>query len=106
MFHPVNTYHSLIRISRYLSKLVELPNSFKKSLTDLNSIESQGAQGLINVQDYYDIDAMDIANGNIKGSCSISNMTASELYFITKIAMKNTDKYGKKHDILLKYTDN
>ena len=73
---------------------------------DLNSIESQGAQGLINVQDYHDIDAMDIANGNIKGFYSISNMTASELYFITKIAMKNTDKYGKKHDILLKYRDN
>ena len=99
MFHPVNTYHSLIRISRYLSKLVELPNSFKKSLTDLNSIESQAAQGLINIQDYYDIDAMDIANGIIKGFHSVSNMTASELYFITKIAMKNTDKYGKKHDI-------
>ena len=106
MFHPVNTYHSLIRISRYLSKLVELPNSFKKSLTDLNSIESQGAQGLINVQDYYDINAMDIANGNIKGFHSVSNMTASELYFITKIAMKNIDEYGKKHDIFLKYRDN
>ena len=34
MFHPVNTYHSLIRISRYLSKLVELPKSFEKSLTE------------------------------------------------------------------------
>ena len=94
MFHPVNTYHILTRISKYLSKLVKLPRSFEKSLSNLNRIESQAAQGLINVQEYHDIDVMDIANGNINGYQSVSNMTSSELYFITKTSMKNTDQTG------------
>ena len=91
MFHPVNTYHSLTRISKYLSKLVKLPHRFEKSLSNLIMVESQAAQGLINVQDFHDVDVMDIANGNISGHLSVSNMTASELYFVTKTLMKNTD---------------
>ena len=94
MFHPVNTYHSLIRISKYLSKLVKLPHSFEKSLSNLIMIESQAAQGLINLHEYNEVDVMDIANGNICGYQSVSNMTASELYFVTKTAMKNTIKNG------------
>ena len=51
--------------------------------------ESQVAQGLINIQDFHDVNVMDIANGNIKGFQSKSALTANELYFITKTAMKN-----------------
>ena len=52
-------------------------------------IESQAAQGLINIQDSHDVDAMEIADGNIKGFQSKSALTADELYFITKTAMQN-----------------
>ena len=89
MFHPINAYHSLTRVSKYLSKLVKLPKLYEKSLADPIMIESQAAQGLINIQDSHDVDAMDIANGNIKGFQSKSALTANELYFITKTAMKN-----------------
>ena len=30
-------------------------------------IKSQAAQGLINIQDFYDVNVMDIAKGNLKG---------------------------------------
>ena len=89
MFHPINAYHSLTRVSKYLSKLVKLPKLYEKSLADPIMIESQAAQGLINIQDSHEIDAMEIANGNIKGFQSKSALTANELYFITKTAMKN-----------------
>ena len=67
MFHPINTYHTLTRISNYLSKLVKLPSLFQKSLNNSIMIESQAAQGLINIQDFYDVNVMDIAKGNLKG---------------------------------------
>ena len=51
--------------------------------------ESQAAQGLINIQDFHDVDVMDIANGNIKGFQSKSSLTANELYFIAKTTMQN-----------------
>ena len=86
MFHPINVYHSLTRVSKYLWKLVKL---YEKSLADPIMIESQAAQGLINIQDSHDVDAMEIANGNIKGFQSKSALTANELYFITKTAMQN-----------------
>ena len=89
MFHPINTYHTLTRTSNYLSKLVKLPKLFEKSLANSILIESQAAQGLINIQDYHDVNVMDIAKGNLKGFYAKSNMTAEELYFITKTAMKN-----------------
>ena len=89
MFHPINAYHSLTRVSKYLAKLVKLPKLYKKSLADPIVIESQAAQGLINIQDCHNVDAMDIANGNIKGFQSKSALTANELYFITKTAMQN-----------------
>ena len=89
MFHPINVYHSLTRLSKYLSKLVKLPKLYKKSLADTIMTESQAAQGLINIQDFHDVDVMDIANGNIKGFQSKSALTANELYFIAKTAAKN-----------------
>jgi hypothetical protein len=89
MFHPINAYHSLTRVSKYLSKLVKLPKLYEKSLADPIMIESQAAQGLINIQDSHDVEAMEIANGNIEGFQSESGLTANELYFITKTAMKN-----------------
>ena len=89
MFHPINVYHSLTRLSKYLSKLVKLPKSYKKSLADTIMTESQVAQGLINIQDFHDVNVMDIANGNIKGFQSKSALTANELYFIAKTAAKN-----------------
>ena len=89
MFHPINAYHSLTRVSKYLAKLVKLPKLYEKSLADPIMIESQAAQGLINIQDFHDVDVMDIANGNIKGFQSKSALTANELYFITKTAMQN-----------------
>ena len=95
MLHPVNIFHILTRMSMYVSKLVKLPKSFEKALKDSIMIEYEAAQGLINVQDYHDIDVMDIANGNVKGFHSASNMTANELYFIANIGLKNVDKNGK-----------
>ena len=89
MFHPINVYHSLTRVSKYLSNLVKLPKLYKKSLADTIMTESQAAQGLINIQDFHDVDVMDIANGNIKGFQSKSSLTANELYFIAKTAMQN-----------------
>ena len=89
MFHPINVYHSLARVSKYLSNLVKLPKLYKKSFADTIMTESQAAQGLINIQDFHDVDVMDIANGNIKGFQSKSSLTANELYFIAKTAMKN-----------------
>ena len=82
-------------MSMYMSKLVKLPNSFEKSLKDSIMIEYEAAQGLINIQDYHDVDVMDIANGNIKGFYSASNMTAMELYFIANIGLKIVDRNGK-----------
>ena len=67
MFHPINTYHTLTRISNYLSKLVKLPSLYQKSLKNSIMIESQAAQGIINIQDFYDVNVMDIAKGNLKG---------------------------------------
>merc|ERR1712037_524095 len=63
MFHPINVYHSLTRVSKYLSNLVKLPKLYKKSLADTIMTESQAAQGLINIQDFHDVNVMDIANG-------------------------------------------
>ena len=89
MFHPINVYRSLTRLSKYLSKLVKLPKLYKKSLADTIMTESQAAQGLINIQDFHDVNVMDIANGNIKGFQSKSSLTANELYFIAKTTMQN-----------------
>ena len=98
MMHPVNTFHSLVRISIWLPRLVKLPQKYLQTLANPMKIEQQAASGLANVQDFHDLDITKLAvDGTFQDPITkevfkaATNMTPHELFVVTKTVVQLDD---------------
>ena len=96
--HPVNTFHSLVRISIWLPRLVKLPPKYLQTLANPMKIEQQAASGLANVQDFHDLDITNLAvDGTFQDPITkevfkaATNMTPHELFVVTKTVVQLDD---------------
>ena len=95
IFHPINAFHFLKRTSEWLPKFFPndsiLPILFKNK----TSTVLQASYGIIDVQEFYDLNTDDLAQGLIKDPGSgteymaARNLTVNELLFIAATAFES-----------------
>ena len=98
MAHPVNTFHSLSRISEWLPQLLKLPPKYMHELSNPMKLKSQAALGIVNVQDFHELNITHLARRGLledfysnKVFQAASNLTANEVFFIGKASLQNMD---------------
>ena len=108
VFNPINALHLLKRLSQWIPRLkVKIPKlKFMYNGRSLLDDYKTALHGMVEIQEYFDLDANDLAKGRIKdfrtGKVyqSNSNLTSNELYEISKEA-KNADYLNNYVDWLI-----
>ena len=98
VFNPINALHLLKRLSQWIPRLkLKIPKlKFMYNGRSLLDDYKTALHGMVEIQEYFDLDANNLAKGRIKdfrtGKVyqSDSHLTSNELYEISKEA-KNAD---------------
>ena len=101
MLHPINTLFSLYRINNHLLPIFELPVKYQTVFKYLSNIETQALHGLLNIQDYYDLEIKHMIDGNVAGYQSRHKLTSEMLHLLLKLSMETKDLQVNLQSIIL-----
>ena len=91
--HPINAFHMLQRLDKYLPKLSTLMPSLKFNFSLTNQ---DCAQGIADLQEFHGLNPLDLINGQIKANGQIfeanSKLTSDDALKIAKAA-RNSEYY-------------
>ena len=95
IFHPINAFHTLIRASDGLPKLINLTDQYKDVFENPSHMHFEAAQGLANLQEYTNHGHQDMSQGILKADKhsrsfhAHSKLSSEELILIAKAAATN-----------------
>ena len=101
VFNPINAFHMLKRNSEWLPKLLPNNSLYIQLFSNTTLTLQEAAFGIVDVQEFYDLNIYDIINGRLKdtnsGLChhSEKKLSFQEVLFIAEAAMSSN--YFDRH---------
>ena len=101
VFNPINAFHMLKRNSKWLPKLLPNNSLYNQLFLNTNSTLKEAAFGIVDVQEFYDLNIDDIINGTLKDANSglwhhsEKKLSFQEVLFIAEAAMSSN--YFDRH---------
>ena len=95
VFNPINAFHMLKRNSEWLPKLLPNNSLYNQLFLNTTSTLQEAAFGIVDVQEFYDLNIDDIINGTLKdansGLChhSEKKLSFQEVLFIAEAALSS-----------------
>uniref|UniRef100_H2ZF14 procollagen-proline 4-dioxygenase n=1 Tax=Ciona savignyi TaxID=51511 RepID=H2ZF14_CIOSA len=98
IIHPINQYHLIKRFATQWTEVNQLLDRFNRTGKKTISIKNAAhlfpkeedikgsAEGILRIQETYNLNTSDIAKGNISGQYSLKKLTTDECYHIGKAA--------------------
>uniref|UniRef100_H2ZF12 procollagen-proline 4-dioxygenase n=1 Tax=Ciona savignyi TaxID=51511 RepID=H2ZF12_CIOSA len=99
IIHPINQYHLIKRFATQWTEVNQLLDRFNRTGTKVHKAIKNAAhlfpkeedikgsaEGILRIQETYNLNTSDIAKGNISGQYSLKKLTTDECYHIGKAA--------------------
>ena len=67
VYHPINAFHMLKRNAEWLSKLLPESSLYHQLFSNPNSTLQEATYGIVDIQEFYDLNIYDIINGTLQG---------------------------------------
>ena len=99
VFNPINAFHMLKRNVEWLPKLLPNNSFYNQLFLNTRSTLQEATFGIVDVQEFYDLNIDDLINGTIKDANSgLSHHSEKKLSFQEVLMIAETAKSSKYFD--------